>query len=217
MATTLRGRPVDPYALPPEAGTRPNYGNERTSECLVDEDRPPTPDRYKKWRKSTYSVPGTRIIHPGGVDDWRDVKHPEFFGVRKKDPGEGEHVDDVLAQPGAESEYAQTKLTQAERHYHSTRMEPLGKCFSHEAWHQEAVGEFREALEGIEGTEKERELPIRYDLMLSLIDLARENNSMEEAREAAEICSAIVRKDIGYRDIRVKRKEVDALIKEIDG
>jgi hypothetical protein len=131
MATTLRGRPVDPYALPPEAGTRPNYGNERTSECLVDEDRPPTPDRYKKWRKSTYSVPGTRIIHPGGVDDWRDVKHPEFFGVRKKDPGEGEHVDDVLAQPGAESEYAQTKLTQAERHYHSTRMEPLGKCFSH--------------------------------------------------------------------------------------
>merc|ERR1712159_962801 len=35
------------------------------------------------------------------------------------------------AQPGAESEYAQTKLTQAERHYHSTRMEPLGKCFSH--------------------------------------------------------------------------------------
>ena len=76
-------------------------------------------------------MPGTRIIHPGGVDDWRDVKHPEFFGVRKKDPGEGEHVDDVLAQPGAESEYAQTKLTQAERHYHSTRMEPLGKCFSH--------------------------------------------------------------------------------------
>ena len=53
--------------------------------------------------------------------------------------------------------------------------------------------------------------------MLSLIDLARENQSMEEAREAAEICSAIVRKDIGYRDIRTKRKEVDSLIKEIDG
>jgi predicted nucleic acid-binding protein len=92
----------------------------------------------------------------------------------------------------------------------------LGKCFSHEGWHQEAVGEFREALERIEGTEQERELPIRYDLMLSLIDLARDNNSIEEAREAAEICSAIVRKDIGYRDIRVKRKEVDTLVKEID-
>ena len=39
---------------------------------------------------------------------------------------------------------------------------------------------------------------------------------VEDAREAAEICSAIVRKDIGYRDIRVKRKEVDTLVKEID-
>ena len=104
-----------------------------------------------------------------------------------------------------------------ESKYRTRATHMLGKCFSHEAWHQEAVGEFREALEGIEGTEKERELPIRYDLMLSLIDLARDKNSMEEAREAAEICSAIIRKDIGYRDIRVKRKEVDALIKEIDG
>ena len=89
------------------------------------------PDRYKKWRKSTYSVPETRIIHPGGVDDWRGVKHPEFFGVRKKDPGRDEARRRCAGAAGAESEYAQTKLTQAERHYHSTRMEPLGKCFSH--------------------------------------------------------------------------------------
>lgn len=93
----------------------------------------------------------------------------------------------------------------------------LGKCFSHEDWHQEAVGEFREALEHLDGAEKEREMPIRYDLMLSLIDLARDSNSIEDAREAAEICSAIVRKDIGYRDIRTKRKEVDALLKELGG
>ncbi|MEE2973065.1 MAG: hypothetical protein VX672_08065 [Planctomycetota bacterium] len=102
-----------------------------------------------------------------------------------------------------------------EAKYRTRATHMLGKCFSHEGWHQEAVGEFREALERIEGTEQERELPIRYDLMLSLIDLARENGSMEEAREAADICSAIVRKDIGYRDIRVKRKEVDALVKEL--
>lgn len=97
----------------------------------------------------------------------------------------------------------------------STHM--LGKCFSHEGWHQEAVGEFREALDHLDGAEKEREMPIRYDLMLSLIDLARDSKSVEDAREAAEICSAIVRKDIGYRDIRVKRKEVDALLKELGG
>ena len=104
-----------------------------------------------------------------------------------------------------------------EAKYRTRATHMLGKCFSHEGWHQEAVGEFREALEHTDGAEKEREMPIRYDLMLSLIDLARESNSMEEAREAAEICSAIVRKDIGYRDIRVKRKEVDALIKELGG
>jgi tetratricopeptide (TPR) repeat protein len=104
-----------------------------------------------------------------------------------------------------------------EAKYRTRATHMLGKCFSHEGWHQEAVGEFREALGYTDGAEKEREMPIRYDLMLSLIDLARESNSMEEAREAAEICSAIVRKDIGYRDIRVKRKEVDALIKELGG
>ena len=104
-----------------------------------------------------------------------------------------------------------------EAKYRTRATHMLGKCFSHENWHQEAVGEFREALERIEGTEKERELPIKYDLMLSLIDLARDNHSMEDAKEAAEICSGIVRKDISYRDIRVKRKEVDTLIREIDG
>ena len=93
----------------------------------------------------------------------------------------------------------------------------LGKCFANENWHAEAVGEFREALEKLESAEKERELPIRYDLMNSLIDLARENQTAEEAREAAEICSAILRKDIGYRDIRARRKAVDQLIKELEG
>ena len=93
----------------------------------------------------------------------------------------------------------------------------LGRCFSHEGWHQEAVGEFREAIDHLDGAEKEREMPIRYDLMLSLIDLARDGQSAEDAREAAEICSAIVRKDISYRDIRQKRKEVDTLLKELGG
>lgn len=103
-----------------------------------------------------------------------------------------------------------------EAKYRTRATHMLGKCFSFEDWHQEAVSEFREALDHIEGTEKEREMPIRYDLMLSLIDLARADRNIESAREAAEICSAIVRKDISYRDIRVKRKEVDALIKELD-
>ena len=91
----------------------------------------------------------------------------------------------------------------------------LGKCFSAEGWHGEAVGEYREALQGLGLGEGDRELPIKYDLMLALMELARTEKNGAYAREAGEICSAIVRRDIGYRDIRVRRKEIDALMKEM--
>ena len=57
--------------------------------------------------------------------------------------------------------------------------------------------------------------PLKYDLMLSLMELARAEKNPVHAREAGEICSAIVRRDISYRDIRSKRKEIDALVKEL--
>ncbi|MFZ9881714.1 MAG: hypothetical protein ACO3QC_09975, partial [Phycisphaerales bacterium] len=95
----------------------------------------------------------------------------------------------------------------------STHM--LGKCFAAEGWHGEAIGEFREALQSLGLGEADRELPIKYDLMLSLIELAKSEKNGNHAREAAEICSAIVRRDISYRDIRSKRKEIDALMKDL--
>jgi tetratricopeptide (TPR) repeat protein len=91
----------------------------------------------------------------------------------------------------------------------------LGRCFAQNDWHSEAIAEYREALGVIDATEEDRELDIRYDLMLSLIEHAREERSVDLAREAREICSSITRKDISYRDIRERRKEVDELIKSI--
>ena len=44
-----------------------------------------------------------------------------------------------------------------------------------------------------------------------------QQRSVQHAREAAEICSQILRKDISFRDIRDRRKEIDAVIKEISG
>ena len=93
----------------------------------------------------------------------------------------------------------------------------LGRCFSANGWHQEAAGEFREALEHLDGTDRERELPLRYDLMRALIGLARDERSVQHAREAAEICSLILRKDIAFRDIRERRKEVDQLLRDLSG
>lgn len=91
----------------------------------------------------------------------------------------------------------------------------LGKCFAAEGWHQEAVSEYREALQHAEVSEKELELDIRYELMNSLVTLAETERNAEFAREAQEICSTIMRKNITYRDIRARRKEVDQLLKDL--
>ena len=91
----------------------------------------------------------------------------------------------------------------------------LGRCFAKENWHAEAIAEFREILEKLDSTDQERELEIRYDLMVSLIASAREERNGEQARDALEICSWIARKDITYRDIRDRRKEIDLLVREI--
>jgi tetratricopeptide (TPR) repeat protein len=91
----------------------------------------------------------------------------------------------------------------------------LGRCFAKEGWFSEAVGEFKEALGAIDSSQAERELDVKYDLMLALLELARLEKSTAHAKEAAEICSAIVRKNIGYRDVRQRRKEVDELIRTL--
>ena len=46
-------------------------------------------------------------------------------------------------------------------------------------------------------------------------ELAKLEKSGAHAKEAADICSAIVRKNIGYKDVRVRRKEVDELIRTL--
>jgi len=91
----------------------------------------------------------------------------------------------------------------------------LGRCFSIEGWHSEAVAEFKDVLSKIDTTDAEIELEIRYDLMCSLIDLAKLESAQEQAREALEICSAIARQDITYRDIRDRRHEIDELVRAL--
>ncbi len=93
----------------------------------------------------------------------------------------------------------------------------LGRCFAEESWHIEAVNALKEALEHVEATEQEAELAIRYDLMISLMANAREERSLDLAKEARNICTSIIQRDVTYRDIRSARKAVDELIKELAG
>ncbi|MDG2424582.1 MAG: hypothetical protein P8M22_11440 [Phycisphaerales bacterium] len=91
----------------------------------------------------------------------------------------------------------------------------LGRCFALEEWHSEAIAEYQEVLSNIDATDKEREMDIRYDLMVSMISSARSDSNGEQARDALEICSWIARKDITYKDIRDRRKEIDQLVREL--
>lgn len=125
-----------------------------------------------------------------------------------------------------EIEYARGNFDNAMAQLQAAKDEPklrvraghmLARCFASEGWHREAIDEFRDALQHVEGTDRDRELLVRYDLMLSLIEEARKTRGADLAREALEICSGIARKDITYRDIRAKRREIEELQKEIGG
>jgi len=118
-----------PYVMgePPVAGVTTKLGNETTENCMQLDERPTTPPEVRKWRKSNYAEPGKRVIHPGMIDDFagRDFDHPKFGKIKV----ESDHVEDVWRQAGAESEYAQVKVSQKESIYYSTKREPLGKTY----------------------------------------------------------------------------------------
>ncbi|KAH8051622.1 hypothetical protein JL720_15110 [Aureococcus anophagefferens] len=119
---------MNPLNMPPVAGVTTKLGGQTTEACLHLDERPGTPPGVRKWRKSNYTQPGQRIIHPGLIEDFKDANHTaERFGKIKI---VSDHVEDVLVQPGAESEFAQVKLTQKESTYHSIKREPLGQSFT---------------------------------------------------------------------------------------
>jgi len=93
----------------------------------------------------------------------------------------------------------------------------LGRCFHAVGWFGEAVGEFEEAINALDATQRELELDVKYDLMVALLDLARAEKDIEAARRAKTICSEIARKNITYRDIRVRRDEADEVIRDLEG
>jgi tetratricopeptide (TPR) repeat protein len=92
----------------------------------------------------------------------------------------------------------------------------LGRCFATEGWHSEAIGEFKESIKALAGGDTDIELSLRYDLMKSLAAKAKNDDNIDLAREAMEICSSIARKDISYRDIRECRRNLDNLVNELD-
>ncbi|MFK7959374.1 MAG: tetratricopeptide repeat protein [Phycisphaerales bacterium] len=115
-----------------------------------------------------------------------------------------------------EDAMAQFQSAKDEPKLHVGAAHMLGRCFFAEGWHSEAVGEFDEAIDATDATMRDVELAVKYDLMVALVELAKVENDSEAARRAQTICSEIVRRDITYRDIRKRRKEVDEVIRSIE-
>ena len=74
----------------------------------------------------------------------------------------------------------------------------------------------KESIKSLAGGDNDAELSLRYDLMQSLAMKAKNDENIDLAREAMEICSGIARKDISYRDIRDCRRNLDELVKELE-
>ena len=139
----------------------------------------------------------------------RSVRYPTDRNIKY-------HLGRVLLAKGdTEAAMGCFQKSKDEPRLRATAGHMLGRCFSIEGWHSEAVAEFKDVLSKIDTTDAEIELEIRYDLMCSLIDLAKLESSQEQAREALEICSAIARQDITYRDIRDRRHEIDELVRAL--
>ena len=150
-----------------------------------------------------------------------DLQHTEFSERMKEYP-----TDRKLRQRLGEVIFEMGRYDDAMPCFQEAKDDPqlkvragymLGRSFAGKSWHDVAIQEFKEALQRVEPGDKDTELAIRYDLMVSLMEHAGQERSLEHAREALEICSSIVRRDITYRDIRDCRSQADQLVKELSG
>lgn len=85
-----------------------------------------TPDEVRRYRKSYFAEPGSRIAHPGLINDLKQIDPLTKFGVATTG---SQHVADVLANAPA-TEYQRIALAKSEANYSSHKREPLGKSYS---------------------------------------------------------------------------------------
>uniref|UniRef100_K3WNW0 EFHB C-terminal EF-hand domain-containing protein n=1 Tax=Globisporangium ultimum (strain ATCC 200006 / CBS 805.95 / DAOM BR144) TaxID=431595 RepID=K3WNW0_GLOUD len=100
--------------------------NDSSASCLTFEARPVTPDEVRRYRKSYFVEPGSRIAHPGIINDLKQIDPLTKFGVTTTG---SHHVPDVLANAPA-TEYQRIALARSEANYASQKREVLGKSYS---------------------------------------------------------------------------------------
>ncbi|KAE8904514.1 hypothetical protein PF005_g2777 [Phytophthora fragariae] len=114
------------YNTPRAAGTEPEPQRDTTAHCLTFQTRPRTPEDVRRFRKSYFSEPGSRIAHPGLINDLKKINPMTKFGLVTTG---SEHVPEMLVS-GPTTEYQRINLAKLEANYSSHKREPLGKTYS---------------------------------------------------------------------------------------
>ncbi|KAG9415714.1 hypothetical protein AC1031_000096 [Aphanomyces cochlioides] len=138
---------------PLKAGTKQAPStHESSAACLSFPGRPGTPEAVRKYRKSYFAEPGTRIVHPGLIDDIKQLDANRKFGVTSKN---SDHVTDVLPSKFP-SEHALLTQAKLEAVYLSSKREPLGVSFTrgHNVDHSATFG----APSGLHNSDMAKEL-----------------------------------------------------------
>ncbi|MFM9957337.1 MAG: hypothetical protein ACKVZJ_04630 [Phycisphaerales bacterium] len=97
----------------------------------------------------------------------------------------------------------------------NTVLAHLGASFSALGWLDEAEGTYKRALEKHEAQNDELALSLRYGLMDVMQRKAADSRDLNNAEEAFKLASAIAIQQINYRDIRARREQLQALVKEL--
>lgn len=97
--------------------------------CLQFDERPQTPKSIRKYRKSYFDEPGTRVTHPGLIDDYELLQSKlanQRLGSRSS--RSGEHIEGIFQSgpTGSLNDYINERK---EAVYKTKRQEPLGKPY----------------------------------------------------------------------------------------
>lgn len=102
---------------------------ESAAQCLVFDERPATPKNIRKYRKSFFSTPGTRVTHPGMIEDrekFNELVANKRFG--SSSDRSSAHLSDVF-QGGPTGSLKDFVIERKERIYKTVQREPLGKPY----------------------------------------------------------------------------------------
>ena len=91
----------------------------------------------------------------------------------------------------------------------------LGQSFAALGWLDGSENAYRDAISSHPSDSDDTALELRYNLMTTLERKAREDEDPDAADEAYKLASSISVKSISFRDIRDKRGELQALVKEL--